>query len=83
MPAKHFFPSTDGLVNKGLQGALSWSPHLSTIIADKVILNNQHDPTKVSVISGGGAGHEPAHAGYTGRGMLTVAVSGEVFASPR
>ncbi|CAH1687045.1 Dihydroxyacetone kinase, ATP-dependent [Hyphomicrobiales bacterium] len=37
---------------------------------------------KVAVISGGGAGHEPAHAGYVGRGMLTAAVSGDVFASP-
>lgn len=34
------------------------------------------------MISGGGAGHEPAHAGYTGRGMLTASVSGDIFASP-
>src|SRR3954462_14290917 len=37
---------------------------------------------QVTVLSGGGAGHEPAHAGYVGEGMLTVAVSGEVFTSP-
>ncbi|XVV14312.1 dihydroxyacetone kinase subunit DhaL [Actinoplanes sp. CA-131856] len=37
---------------------------------------------QVAVISGGGAGHEPAHAGYVGAGMLTAAVSGEVFTSP-
>lgn len=36
----------------------------------------------VAVISGGGSGHEPAHAGYTGRGMLTASVSGDIFASP-
>ena len=36
----------------------------------------------VTVLSGGGAGHEPAHAGYVGAGMLTAAVSGEVFTSP-
>ncbi len=36
----------------------------------------------VGVISGGGAGHEPAHAGYVGVGMLDAAVSGNVFASP-
>lgn len=41
---------------------------------------SQH--TQVAVISGGGAGHEPAHAGYTGRGMLSASVSGEIFASP-
>jgi dihydroxyacetone kinase len=36
----------------------------------------------VAVISGGGSGHEPAHAGYVGRGMLSAAVPGEVFTSP-
>ncbi|CAN6465637.1 unnamed protein product [Victoria cruziana] len=37
---------------------------------------------KVSVISGGGSGHEPAHAGYVGPGMLTAAICGDIFASP-
>jgi dihydroxyacetone kinase len=37
---------------------------------------------KVTVLSGGGAGHEPAHAGYVGAGLLTGAVAGEVFTSP-
>ena len=37
---------------------------------------------QVALLSGGGAGHEPAHAGYIGRGMLTGAVAGEVFTSP-
>lgn len=36
----------------------------------------------VALLSGGGSGHEPAHAGYVGNGMLTAAVAGEVFASP-
>jgi dihydroxyacetone kinase len=36
----------------------------------------------VALLSGGGAGHEPAHAGYVGAGMLTGAVAGEVFTSP-
>ncbi|CAN0606519.1 unnamed protein product, partial [Ectocarpus sp. 12 AP-2014] len=36
----------------------------------------------VALISGGGSGHEPAHAGFVGPGMLTAAVCGEVFASP-
>ncbi|KAG6866995.1 hypothetical protein C0991_003911 [Blastosporella zonata] len=43
--------------------------------------NRQH-ASRVAVISGGGAGHEPAHAGYTGRGMLSASVSGDIFASP-
>src|SRR5436190_1579938 len=36
----------------------------------------------VAVISGGGSGHEPAHAGYVGKGMLSAAVAGDVFTSP-
>ncbi|CAI0472806.1 unnamed protein product [Linum tenue] len=38
---------------------------------------------KVAIISGGGSGHEPAHAGFVGEGMLTAAVCGDVFASPQ
>lgn len=37
---------------------------------------------KVGIVSGGGSGHEPAHAGYVGEGMLDAAVAGEVFTSP-
>lgn len=37
---------------------------------------------KVGIVSGGGSGHEPAHAGYVGMGMLDAAVAGNVFASP-
>ncbi len=48
----------------------------------KVVVRTDWDRSKVAVVSGGGAGHEPAHAGFVGRGMLTAAVSGEVFASP-
>src|SRR5436853_4216232 len=39
-------------------------------------------PRRVAVLSGGGSGHEPAHAGYVGAGMLSAAVAGDVFTSP-
>ncbi len=42
----------------------------------------ERNPGKVVLISGGGSGHEPAHAGYVGRGMLDAAVCGEIFSSP-
>ena len=42
----------------------------------------QIDHGKVSLISGGGSGHEPFCAGYIGQGMLTGGVAGSVFASP-
>lgn len=48
----------------------------------EVISRREKTPGKVGVISGGGSGHEPAHAGYVGQGMLDAAVAGNVFASP-
>ena len=45
-------------------------------------LNNFSLEGKVALISGGGSGHEPAHGGYVGEGMLDAAVSGAVFTSP-
>jgi ATP-dependent dihydroxyacetone kinase len=51
--------------------------------AIKVVLRTDHKPDKkVAIIAGGGSGHEPAHAGFVGPGLLTAAVCGEVFASP-
>ncbi len=48
----------------------------------KIIKRKQLNKGKVTLISGGGSGHEPAHAGFVGKGMLDVAVCGDVFASP-
>lgn len=48
----------------------------------RVVVRTDRDPGKVALVSGGGSGHEPAHAGFVGRGMLTAAVCGDVFASP-
>ena len=48
----------------------------------KIIRRKDLDPGKVTLISGGGSGHEPAHAGYVGKGMLDAAVCGDIFASP-
>ena len=48
----------------------------------RVVLRANWDKTKVALISGGGSGHEPAHAGFVGEGMLAAAICGDVFASP-
>ena len=48
----------------------------------KVILRTDHKSSQVALVAGGGSGHEPAHAGFVGPGLLTAAVCGEVFASP-
>ncbi|EER04957.1 Dihydroxyacetone kinase, putative [Perkinsus marinus ATCC 50983] len=48
----------------------------------QVIVRADWSKERVAVISGGGSGHEPTHPGFVGRGMLTAAVCGSVFASP-
>ena len=48
----------------------------------EVISRKERKTDKVAVISGGGAGHEPLHAGFVGKGMLDAAISGNVFSSP-
>ena len=83
---KHFINKRETLVSEALDGLLlSGGGDLARLDGYpeiKVVLRRDWDGSKVAVISGGGAGHEPAHAGYVGRGMLAAAVSGDVFASP-
>ncbi len=57
-------------------------PHLEFVEKFKIVKKVEIDDNKVSLISGGGSGHEPAHAGFVGKGMLDCAVCGDVFASP-
>ncbi|WP_087002167.1 dihydroxyacetone kinase subunit DhaK [Rhizobium sullae] len=84
---KHFFNRRENIVTEALDGLLLTSgsgrlARLDTYPEIKVILRADWDKSKVAIISGGGAGHEPSHAGFVGKGMLTAAVSGEIFASP-
>lgn len=66
-----------------LDGLTSAYPeYLKKLDGTNVILRADKSKNKVSIISGGGSGHEPAHAGYVGYGMLDGAVCGEVFTSP-
>lgn len=57
-------------------------PELEFVKKYKVMKKKNINKDKVSLISGGGSGHEPAHAGFIGKGMLDAAVCGDVFASP-
>ncbi|SCS25236.1 dihydroxyacetone kinase subunit DhaK [Staphylococcus caeli] len=52
------------------------------IISDTVVVRADKKQQGVAIVSGGGSGHEPAHAGYVAQGMLDAAVCGEVFTSP-
>ena len=60
----------------GRLARLDGYPHI------KVVVRTDWDKSKVALVCGGGSGHEPSHAGFVGRGMLTAAVCGDVFASP-
>lgn len=52
------------------------------VIADTVVVRKEKKKQGVAIVSGGGSGHEPAHAGYVADGMLDAAICGEVFTSP-
>ena len=82
----HFMNARENLVTEAIDGLLAVSggslrrldgyPHI------KVVCRSDWNRSRVALLSGGGSGHEPAHAGFVGRGMLTAAICGEVFASP-
>ncbi|WP_371405500.1 dihydroxyacetone kinase family protein [Kribbella sp. NBC_00662] len=73
------------VVPEMLQGFALTNPDI-TLLDHGVVVRADHDVLRrrgqVALVSGGGAGHEPAHAGYVGAGMLTAAVAGDVFTSP-
>ena len=87
--AKKLINDPADVVREALEGVVLGQPgtallgdQLIVVRADRVVTADNRDRLPVALISGGGAGHEPAHAGYVADGMLTAAVSGEVFASP-
>ncbi len=83
---KRFMNSRETLVTEAIDGLIRISggrlarldgyPHI------KVVVRTDWTGGKVALVSGGGSGHEPSHAGFVGAGLLTAAVCGDVFASP-
>ncbi|WP_421578921.1 dihydroxyacetone kinase subunit DhaK [Shinella sp. M31] len=81
-----FINRREDVVTEAIDGVLALSggaltrldgyPHI------RVVKRSDWDKSKVAIVSGGGSGHEPAHVGFVGKGMLTAAVCGDVFASP-
>lgn len=70
------------IVEETLEGIVKSYPELVHRVEDsRVIAKNQLNE-QVGLVSGGGSGHEPAHAGFVGDGMLSAAVLGDVFTSP-
>ena len=72
----------ENLVYEMCKGIELAHPELEFIEKYKIIKKRTINENKVTLISGGGSGHEPAHAGFVGKGMLDAAVCGDVFASP-
>ncbi|CEN91730.1 dihydroxyacetone kinase [[Clostridium] sordellii] len=79
---KKIINKPENVVMEMCNGIAMAHPELEFIKKYKVIKRKNIDKNKVSLISGGGSGHEPAHAGFVGKGMLDAAVCGDVFASP-
>lgn len=73
------------MVEESIAGLVLASPHLSMLKGHRVIVRTdiaEYKQSHVALVSGGGSGHEPAHGGFVGTGMLSAAVCGDVFASP-
>ncbi len=79
---KKIINKPENLVVEMANGLIMAHPELEFLKKYKIIKKRVINENKVSLISGGGSGHEPAHAGFVGRGMLDAAVCGDVFASP-
>lgn len=78
---KKLVNDVDNYVNEMLNGLTAAMPSLIRVEGTQVIVRSTLS-AKVGLVSGGGSGHEPAHAGFVGKGMLDGAVVGEVFTSP-
>ena len=84
MQIKHFFDDATLLVHSALNSLTITNPSLAFDKENKIIYRRptKDAETKVSIISGGGSGHEPGFAGFVGKGLLTASVAGTIFASP-
>lgn len=78
---KKIINNPNDVVKEMLQGLNKAYDYLS-YIPNAEVIHRKNLSKKVALVSGGGSGHEPAHAGYVGYGMLDAAVAGNVFASP-
>ena len=78
----HIINSIHSSIQQSINAITRMYPHLSQLKQLPVIYHNQHDSSVVPIISGGGSGHEPAHFGYVGDGMLAAAISGPIFVPP-
>jgi dihydroxyacetone kinase-like protein len=80
---KKFMNDADAILSDSLAGFAAAHVNLVTLGPENKFVRRAHPaPNKVALISGGGSGHEPLHAGFVGYGMLDAACPGQVFTSP-
>ena len=80
---KKLLNDVDTVLAEALDGFAAAHSDIVTLGAEREFVRRRHlKPGKVALISGGGAGHEPLHAGFVGHGMLDAACPGQVFTSP-
>ena len=80
---KKLINSVDNIVTEMLDGmACAYPQYLKRLEGLDVVVRVNGSKGKVALVSGGGSGHEPAHGGYVGKGMLDAAIAGAVFTSP-
>ena len=80
---KKFINQSENITTELLQGFAMSFPQKIKVVSDKIVTRVvAKDPSKVAIVTLGGAGHEPALSGYVGEGMLDYSVVGDVFAAP-
>ena len=79
---KKLMNQPENIVMEMCNGIVLSHPELQFVEKYKILARRDKKQNKVALISGGGSGHEPAHAGFVGKGMLDAAICGDVFASP-
>ena len=80
---KKLINSADTVLEESLDGFAAAHADILVLGAERKFLRRRTSkPGKVALISGGGSGHEPLHAGYVGHGMLDAACPGQIFTSP-
>ncbi len=83
MTMKKIINNPDQIVDEMLNGLVYAYDSIVERIPETMVVHRKHEKNgKVGLVSGGGSGHEPAHAGFVGQGMLSSAVAGQVFTSP-
>ncbi|QDS76070.1 hypothetical protein FKW77_005877 [Venturia effusa] len=82
MSSKHFHNHAPTLLHSSLTSLTRTNPSLTLDTPQKILYQTHPQQKRLSLLSGGGSGHEPSFAGYTGSGLLTASISGSIFASP-